>query len=432
MSLTVGTKLGPYEILAKLGAGGMGEVWKACDTRLDRAVAIKRLKADHGTRFEREARAIAALNHPHICQIYDIGPDYFVMEYVEGAPVKGPLPPDEVVKLALQITGALEAAHAVGIIHRDLKPDNVMVGAAGVKVLDFGLAKQAMAGKDETETSAGTIAGTAAYMSPEQARGDTLDQRSDIFSLGALLYELLAGRRPFPGSSIAETLSGILRDEPRAFEAPPELARIVQRCLRKPREERFASMADLRAALERAHLATDRASIAVLPFANMSRDAADEYFSDGLGEEIINSLVKVPGLRVIARTSSFAFKGQHKDIREIAGVLGVTNVLEGSVRRAGDRIRVTAQLVAASDGSHLWSERYDRQMEDIFTMQDEIAAAIASALELRFAPQPTERPRRQPNLQAYEAYLRYRHHQWGFTEESLRRSRECLEQAIAI
>jgi serine/threonine-protein kinase len=437
MPLSVGDKLGPYEILAPIGAGGMGEVWKARDTRLDRIVAIKRLKGQHTTRFEQEARAIAALNHPHICQLYDIGPDYLVLEYVEGDPPKGPLPPAEAARLALEIAGALEEAHRRGILHRDLKPANILVTKrGGVKVLDFGLAKlMADADTDVTQTIEGTVLGTAAYMAPEQAEGKPVDARSEIFSFGAVLYEMLSGKRAFGGNSTGTVLSAVLRDDPAPLQTTADLQRIVAKCLSKKPQDRYPSMADLRVALEQIGApkpADQKPSIAVLPFANMSRDADDEYFSDGLAEEIINALVKVPGLKVIARTSAFAFKGQNTDIRKIAETLGVANILEGSVRRAGNRLRITAQLITAADGSHLWSERYDRQIEDIFAVQDEIAAAIASELKLKFAPDPAARPRRQPNLQAYEAYLRYRHYQWSFTPESLRRSRECLEQAIAL
>ncbi|HSP66325.1 MAG TPA: serine/threonine-protein kinase, partial [Bryobacteraceae bacterium] len=348
MPLSPGDKLGPYEILAPIGAGGMGEVYRARDPRLNRDVAIKQLKGSHGARFEQEARAIAALNHPHICQIYDVVRDYLVLEYIEGSPITGPMTEADAVRSALQIVTALEAAHAKGILHRDLKPANILMTAAGAKLLDFGLAKLVSDG-DATQTVG--VSGTPLYMSPEQAEGKTLDARSDVFSFGAVLSELLAGRRAF------DSLAAVLRDEPRPLEASSGLQKIVGRCMRKSQADRFGSMAELKIALD--HIAAKSASeqqpsIAVLPFANMSGDKEQEYFSDGLAEEIINALVKVPGLKVIARTSAFAFKGQNTDIRKIAETLGVTTVLEGSVRRSGNRIRVTAQLITAADGSHLW------------------------------------------------------------------------------
>ena len=415
-----GDQIGPYEILSSLGAGGMGEVWKARDTRLDRIVAIKTLKGQHTARFEQEARAIAALNHPHICQIYDIGPDYLVLEYVEGKPLRGPLPPDQAWTLARQIASALEAAHAKGILHRDLKPGNILVNSSGAKLLDFGLAKL-LDDADATQTMG--IAGTPLYMSPEQVEGKPLDTRSDIFSFGVVLYELLTGRRPF------DSLASVLRDDP-----APSGHDVVSKCMAKQPAQRFDSMTRVLAALREIETkpAEQKPSIAVLPFANMSGDKEQEYFSDGLAEEIINALVKIPGLKVIARTSAFAFKGQNTDIRKIAETLGVATILEGSVRRAGNRIRVTAQLITAADGSHLWSERYDRQLEDIFAVQDEISDAIVAAMKLKLVPKSDAAPRHQPSLPAYEAYLRYRNYQWNFTPESLQKSRECLELAIEL
>src|SRR5271155_1368327 len=410
MALNAGTRLGPYEILAPIGAGGMGEVYRALDTRLGRTVAIKVLKGPHGDRFEQEARAIAALNHPHICQIYDTGPDYLVLEYVEGSALSGPLPVEEALRLALQMAAALEAAHAKGITHRDLKPANILVTKEGVKLLDFGLAKVSGA-KDQsvTHTMAGTILGTAAYMSPEQAEGKPADARSDVFSFGAVLYEMLSGRRAFEGESAVSTMAAVLHEEPRRLEAPPALERVVMRCLEKQAARRFQTMAGLREALGKVAQARASAqqqpSIAVLPFANMSRDADDEYFSDGLAEEIINALTQVSGLKVIARTSAFAFKGKNEDIRKIAEALGVTNVLEGSVRRAGNRLRVTAQLIHAADGTHLWSQRYDREMTDVFAVQDEMAAAITGALQVKLTGKPATRTH-EPNLPAYEAFLK--------------------------
>ncbi len=422
MSLTAGDRLGPYEILAPIGAGGMGEVWKATDTRLGRMVAIKVLKGVHSERFEQEARAIAALNHPNICTLHDVGPDYLVMEYIDGAPLKGPLPVDEAVRLAVQIASALEAAHAKGILHRDLKPGNILVTAAGAKLLDFGLAKLTANG-DATHTI-GT-SGTPLYMSPEQAEGKVLDVRTDVFSFGAVLYELLSGRRAF------DSLGAVLRDDPKP---PPGLERVVMQCLQKQPARRFQTMAGLREALLQAAAkpVENQPSIAVLPFANMSADKEQEYFSDGLAEEIINALVKIPGLKVIARTSAFAFKGQNTDIRKIAETLGVAHVLEGSVRRSGNRIRVTAQLITAADGSHLWSERYDRELADVFAVQDEISAAIAQELQLKLSPQAALRPRYTPKLPAYEAYLKARHYHWKVTPEAMDKARVFYEQAIAL
>ena len=423
MPLSAGDKLGPYEILAPIGAGGMGEVWKARDTRLQRIVAIKRLKSQHIARFEQEARAIAALNHPHICQIYDVGPDYLVLEYIEGSPIQGPMNEADAVRAALQIAAALEAAHAKGILHRDLKPGNILMTASGAKLLDFGLAK--LVSDDQATITIG-VSGTPLYMSPEQAEGKTLDARSDVFSFGAVLYELLAGRRAF------NSLAAVLRDEPAPLTSA--VAAIASRCLAKQPGQRFQTMTDVKTALLGIGHArpAEQPSIAVLPFANMSRDADDEYFSDGLAEEIINLLAQVSGLNVIARTSAFAFKGQNTDIRKIAETLGVTSVLEGSVRRAGIRLRVTAQLIRASDGIHLWSQRYDREMTDVFAVQDEISAAIAEALQLKLSPQAAAKPRYTPKLPAYEALLKAKHFHWKVNAESMEQAKEFYEQAIAL
>jgi TolB-like protein/Tfp pilus assembly protein PilF len=266
----------------------------------------------------------------------------------------------------------------------------------------------------------------------EQAQGKPLDERSDVFSFGAVLYEMLSGRRAFAGNSTAQILSAVLRDDPGPLEAPPALEGIVRRCLAKVPSQRFQRMVEVQAALaasgQGAALPHQQPSIAVLPFANMSADKENEYFSDGLAEEIINALAHIPGLKVIARTSAFAFRGKEQDIRKIAEALGVRTILEGSVRRAGSRIRVAAQLINADDGSHLWSERYDREMADVFAIQDEIAQAIATALSLKLVSET----RYIPKLPAYEAYLKARHHLPKLTPESLVRSREYLEQAIAL
>ena len=434
MPFSISDKIGPYEILAPIGAGGMGEVWRARDTRLDRIVAIKQVKGAHSARFQQEARAIAALNHPHICQIFDIGPDYLVLEFVEGAPLQGPLSAESALRLALQIARALEAAHRRGILHRDLKPANVMVTESGAKLLDFGLAKLTSdSDAAVTQTIEGAIMGTAAYMAPEQAEGKPLDARSDVFSFGAVLYEMLSGRHAFNGASTAAVLSAVLRDEPAPLEAPADLQRIVARCLAKNPKDRFPSMGELITALEQVSVKPreTRPSIAVLPFANMSREADDEYFSDGLAEEILNLLAKIPGLNVTARTSSFAFRGKEQDITKIAETLRVRTILEGSVRRAGSRIRVTAQLINAADGYHLWSERYDRELTDVFAVQDEIAAAIAGALKIKLA-RASLAEAHQPGLPAYEAFLKGRHQIFQSSADAFARGKAYFEEAITL
>ena len=419
----------------------MGEVWKARDTRLDRLVAIKCLKAPHGARFEQEARAIAALNHPHICQIFDIGPDYLVLEFVEGVPFEGPLPVRDALQVALQIASALEAAHKRGILHRDLKPANVLVTQAGAKLLDFGVATfTANADSASTGTLDGAVVGTASYMSPEQALGKTLDARSDVFSFGATLYEALSGRRAFSGDSILDTLNAVVSRDPEPLDSP--LSSVVNRCLAKDASRRFQNVVELKQALTDAmgRLSTAAAvarpglpvlipSVAVLPFANMSGDSEQEYFSDGLTEEIINALAQIPGLKVIARTSAFAFKGQNIDVRRIAETLGVAHVLEGSVRKSGNRVRMTAQLIAAADGSHLWSERYDAELADIFAVQDATATAIAGALQLKLAVGPRKHT---PALPAYEEFLRARHHLQRWSPESATKAMEYLRRAIEL
>ena len=375
-------------------------------------------------RVEHEARAIAALNHPHICQIYDVGPDYLVLEYIEGKPLRGPAPLDEALRFAAQIAEALEAAHARGILHRDLKPANIMVTAKGsAKLLDFGLAKL-VSDAEATQTMA--VMGTPAYMAPEQAEGKPVDQRSDVFSFGAVLYEVLSGRRPF------DTLAALLRDDPVPLQSPG--SDIVKRCMAKQPADRFQTIAEVRIALEalRAKPLDQQPSIAVLPFANMSGDKEQEYFSDGLAEEIINALAQIPGLKVIARTSAFAFRGKELDIRKIAEALGVATILEGSVRRAGSRVRITAQLITAADGSHLRSQRYDRELADVFAVQDEVAATIAGVLETKLAVQSAVPRRHTPKLPAYEAYLKARYYQWKVSPENLARAKQYYEQAIAL
>jgi serine/threonine-protein kinase len=427
----------------------MGEVWKARDTRLGRIVAIKIVKEQHSERFKQEARTIAALNHPYICQIHDIGPDYIVLEYVEGKPLSSPLQEREAVRLAIQIATALEAAHKKGIIHRDLKPSNIMVTDEGsVKLLDFGLAKlykqdasiSSSPTADFPATQAGAVLGTVAYMSPEQAQGQPADARSDIFSFGLVLYEMLSGRRAFSSSeSPVATALALVKDEPPPLKAPPMLEKIVHRCLAKQPSTRYQTISEVKAALEavsremEAKSSTEpQPSIAVLPFVNMSGDKEQEYFSDGLAEEIINALAQIPGLKVIARTSAFAFRGKEQDITKIAEALRVRTILEGSVRKSGNRIRITAQLIDAADGSHLWSERYDREMTDVFAIQDEISQAIAAKLRVRLSGGRPLVKRYTQNMEAYNLYLIGRYHFFRGTPESRGKSKECFEQAIAV
>lgn len=418
MLLSPGSQLGPYEVVAPLGAGGMGEVYKARDTRLDRPVAIKVVQSAFSSRFANEARAIASLNHPHICTLYDVGPDYLVMEYIDGKPIQGPLPAADARRYALEIADALEAAHGRGIVHRDLKPANIMITPAGVKVLDFGLAKQLMR-PDETQTIAGAVVGTLAYMPPEQAAGQSIDTRSDIFSFGAVLYEMLTGRRAF--ATVAA-----LSEDPSLAAIPPDLSDVIRRCLKREPSQRFQSMGEVKAALSAGGTREGGSAIAVLSFVDMSPQRDQEYFCDGIAEEILNQLAGVQGLRVASRTSAFRFKGQNADIGEIGRHLKVSMVLEGSVRRAGDRLRVTAQLSSVDDGFQLWSERYDRTLADIFDIQEEIAASIVDRLKLKL-----NLGRRQTaNPEAYQLYLEGRHHTYRLTESSLQRAMDCYRQAI--
>jgi len=441
----IGKKLGPYEILESIGSGGMGEVWKARDTRLGRIVAIKKVREQHSERFKQEARSIAALNHPNICQIHDIGDDYLVLEYVEGKPLSSPQLEQEAVRLAIQIASALEEAHQHGIIHRDLKPSNIMVTEKGsVKLLDFGLAKlyeqdasvSSLPTADMPATQAGAILGTVAYMSPEQAQGKPADARSDIFSFGLVLFEMLSGKRAFSGDSASETIAALLRDEPPPLQTSPPLERIMKRCLEKQPSERYQAMSavktELEKSLEEMRIKTSeepQPSIAVLPFADMSPGKDNEWFGDGLAEEIINALTQIPDLKVAARTSAFAFRGKEQDIIQIAETLRVRTILEGSVRKSGNRIRISVQLVDAADGYHLWSQRYDREMTDVFEIQDEIARAISERLKVTL----TEGAKRATNnLEAYELYLKGRYHWNQRLPATLRLAIDCLEKAIKL
>jgi serine/threonine protein kinase/tetratricopeptide (TPR) repeat protein len=438
--LQTGVRLGRYVIADMLGRGGMGTVYRATDSSLGRDVALKVLPpevasdSDRLERFRREARALAALNHPHIVTIYSVEQEgnvhFLTMELVAGRALdqliaSQPLPIERVRQVAKAVADALSAAHDKGIIHRDLKPANVVLSESGqTKVLDFGLSKisaapagAGAAAATHLGTAIGYVLGTPAYMSPEQVSGALVDERSDIFSLGVMLYEMLTGVRPFAAQSAAELTSSILRDAPKPVTelrptTPADLSRVIARCLEKHPSARFGSMAELRRALEHepAPAIDTGPSIAVLPFKNLSADPDGEFFSDGLAEEILNALSQVDGLRVAARSSSFSFKGQRAEIGDIASKLHVATVLDGSVRRSGSRIRVTAQLVDAGSGFQLWSERYDREMADVFDLQDEIAHAIAAKLKVTLAGGRSGRLVKPltANVEAYELYLRGR------------------------
>jgi serine/threonine protein kinase len=461
MSLAAGHTLGPYEIVERIGAGGMGEVYRAVDPRLGREIALKLLPPETAsdperlTRFRREARAAAALNHPNVVTLYSVeesgGVHFLTMELVDGQPLQElipstGLPAARVIQLATAIADAVAAAHGNGLVHRDLKPANIMLTRdERVKVLDFGLAKDLRAaGPDDAtmpvhdRTQPGMVMGTPSYMSPEQLAGQAVDHRTDIFSLGVVMYEMTTGRRPFQGGSQAELTASILRDPvPTLTDVPPALATLIARCLAKSAGDRVQTAGLLASGLRasgsgpQATTAPLPTSVAVLPFANLSADKEQEYFSDGLAEEIISLLAQVDGLKVIARTSSFAFRGKEEDVRRIAAALNVTHVLEGSVRRAGERVRVTAQLVAGDDGARVWSQRFDRELSDILAVQDEIAAAITGALRITFAGQAAS-PRYTPALPAYEEYLKAKHHLARVTPESLALARRCYERAIEL
>jgi serine/threonine protein kinase/Tfp pilus assembly protein PilF len=475
--LSPGENLGRYQVVSRLGGGGMGDVYRARDTILHREVALKVLageaisRPDRKQRFIVEAQAASALNHPNIIVIYDIGSeqalDYIAMELVRGRTLDSlitgsGLPVRDVIRYGEQIASAIAAAHGAGIVHRDLKPANVMITDDGVaKVLDFGLAKLTQNTWSDSgvtlsraaPTVEGTVLGTVAYMSPEQAEGRPVDARSDIFSFGAVLYEMTSGRRAFHADSAMSTMAAILRDQPAPLrghvkDVPAELDALVLRCLEKVPERRYQSMVEVRMSLgrirdaisssgprERAESAqASAASIAVLPFANLSADKENEYFSDGLAEEILNQLAKIPDLRVTARTSSFAFRGKDEDVRTVANILNVDTVLEGSVRRAGNRVRVAVQLIKASEGYQLWSERYDRDLTDIFAIQDEISTAIVNSLRERFgcAIGACYKLRHTPPIEAYNALLLGRYHRFRFTTDSYAQARQAFERAAEL
>ena len=456
MTLAPGTTLGPYQIVAQLGQGGMGVVYTAHDPRLDRHVAIKLLPPDltrdeiAKQRFLQEAKAASALDHPNICTIFEInetadGQLYLVMAHYEGETLKeriarGPLDLGDAIDIATQVGEGLAEAHQAGIVHRDIKPANLLVTKTGVvKILDFGLAK--LAGS-EGVTQTGTTVGTVAYMSPKQAKGQEVDHRTDIWSLGVVLYEMLAGTPPFQGENLLSISNAIMDGDPSSLTGSSSAAQtVVGQALRKDEAQRYQSLADLLDDLRKLKSSAtvppaqpDVPSIAVLPFVNMSADPEQEYFCDGLSEELIDALARLDGLRVVSRTSSFQFRGKGHDLRDIGRRLKVKTVLEGSVRKVGNRLRINAQLIKVSDDYHLWSERYDRDMDDIFEVQDDIARTVVEKLKVKLLGAADTRLVKAPtdNLEAYNLVLQGRYHALRATGPASEKALACFTQALAI
>jgi eukaryotic-like serine/threonine-protein kinase len=508
MALELGSRLDAYEIVRPLGSGGMGEVWLATEVRLGRKVALKVLPADvtrdrsRVQRFEQEARAASALNHPNVCTILALGETsegqhYIAMEYVEGETLRQRLSAtrfaiSESIDIAIQTAAALSAAHSAGIVHRDVKPENVMLRPDGfVKVLDFGLAKLTpsspfIAGADATHTAvrtdAGTVVGTAAYMSPEQARGQEVDARTDIWSLGVLLYEMAAGHRPFTGRTNVELSSAILRDPPAPLPAhvPATLGRVVAKCLAKDPAQRYQQASEVRAALEaspaepaglhgsppifraRPRLAAWTAvaaavlgaglfvltprdhqqsgpfgnptSVAILPLINATGDATAEYLSDGISDALINSLSQLPQLRVMARGTVFSYKGKEVDPRKIGQELDVRVVFSGRLTQQGETTVIHANLANAHDGTQIWGERYTRALADLPALQDGIAGDILQQLHLQLTGEQRQRftKRQTDNAAAYRLLLEGRYYKNRLTIDGLKRGIELMNRAIEL
>ena len=452
-----------YRVERELGRGGMATVYLAHDIRHDRPVAIKVLRPELAAaigsdRFLHEIRTTAGLRHPHILPLYDSGSAaavlFYVMPFVEGESLRqrldreGRLPLADALQFAREVADALDYAHGRGVVHRDIKPGNILVDRGHAFVADFGIARAVdMAGGDRL-TLTGLSPGTPAYMSPEQAAGEPdLDGRSDLFSLGCVLFEMLAGQPPFTGASArAVIMKRVLEEAPdisRARDVPAAVRDAVARLLEREPAARFATGAEVARALldpdvPSGHGSPDRSvpqgagpSIAVLPFSDMSPQRDHEWFCDGIAEEVIDALTRLPGVRVATRTSAFRFRDPARDLARIGDALGVTTLLEGSVRTAGERMRVTAHLVNARDGYQLWSERFDREMADVFDVQDEIAASVVAALEPRLIGSQTAAQARRPSqdLEAYHLFLKGRH--FRYTRLDLRSATQCFEQAVA-
>ena len=444
---------GRYTLDRQLGQGGMAIVFLAQDLRHERRVALKVLRpeisAEIGAeRFLREIKLAAGLTHPHILPVYDSGEAdgllFYVMPNMEGRSLRErldrerQLPLPDALRISREVAAALDYAHRHQVVHRDIKPENILLHEGAAMVADFGIGK-ALSG-DGSVTQTGMTLGTPAYMSPEQASGEReIDGRSDLYSLGCVLYEMLSGEPPFTGPTaqavIAKRFVSPIPRVRTTRDVPQAVENAITRALSRTPVDRFTTAAEFAAALvptsrEAGATRVLQKAIAVLPLANMSADPENEYFSDGMTEEIINALAKVPGMQVASRTSSFAFKGKEVDIRQVGEKLGVSSVLEGSVRKVGNRIRITAQLVNVENGYHLWSETYDRQLEDVFAIQDEISRAIVEALKLRLGGAAEHLVAPTKNIEAYNLYLKGRFFFNKFTEPGLRKALELFQLAL--
>ena len=439
---------GRYTIDRELGQGGMAVVFLAHDVRHDRKVALKVLRpevsAEIGAeRFLREIKMAAGLNHPHILPVYDSGEAdgllFYVMPNMEGRSLrehlehKRQLPLEEALKITREVAAALDYAHRHQVVHRDIKPENILLHEGAAMVADFGIGKALSGNGSITQT--GMTLGTPAYMSPEQSSGDTdIDGRSDLYSLACVLYEMLSGEPPFTGPNaqaiIAKRFVSPIPKVRTTRDIPEVVDEALTRALSRTPVDRFPTAAEFAEALRGTKRASAPKAIAVLPLANMSADPENEYFSDGMTEEIINALAKLPGVQVASRTSCFAFKGKEVDVRQVGERLGVSSVLEGSVRKVGNRIRITAQLVNVENGYHLWSETYDRQLEDVFAIQEEISRAIVEALKLRLGSGTEHVVAPTKNLEAYSLYLKGRFFFNKLSEPGLRKALDFFQLAL--